>query len=84
MKKSIVVGNQLITGSKSKIEKLEKMFEVNDLNLVKSVKDYIEQNPSAVLSERTSKKGVRLITVQLPKMVKEFQLDRIMSGRESF
>lgn len=84
MKKSIVVGNQLITGSKSKIEKLEKMFEVNDLNLVKSVKDYIEQNPSAVLSERISKKGVKLITVQLPKMVKEFQFDRVMSGRESF
>lgn len=84
MKKSIVVGNQLITGSKGKIEKLEKMFEVNDLNLVKSVKEYIEQNPSTVLSERISKKGVKLITVQLPKVVKEFQLDRVMSGRESF
>ena len=70
-----------LTGKKSMIEKLEKMMNVEEIKL-NTVKEYIENHPESVISERVSKKGVKLITVALPTGTKELQLERILNNLE--
>ncbi|HKM01142.1 MAG TPA: hypothetical protein VJ083_03710 [Sedimentibacter sp.] len=83
MEKTTIIGDLVLTGSQPMINKLEKMMNVKRVEL-KTVRSLIENEPNRIISKRISKKGIALVTIQLPNETKELQEERILNGKEFY